>query len=77
MTDARAFVAPRLKAALKDRGMTPHALAKAIRVAPYAVVAWTKGERAPSAESIRRTCRALGIRADWLLGLEEPDGKQR
>lgn len=68
--DVRMALAERLRAAMDARGVTRHALAKAIHVTPSAVYWWAEGRREPSAESIRRVCYALEVSADWLLGLK-------
>ena len=52
-------------------GVTQKEFAKKINVPLNTFTAWLRGERLPSYEAIVSICSALGVTADWLLGLPE------
>ncbi len=66
----------RLAAAVKSRGITRTAFAKAVRRSGATVTAWLNDETsALQAEDAVRICEVLNIQLDWLLfGMDAPDG---
>ena len=51
-------------------------LAEAIGQCPSTVYGWMKGRSTPGAHSLKGICEALGVSADWLLGLAPGGGGQ-
>lgn len=46
-------------------------------VTPVAYGAWERGEREPSIDKIVQICRYFNTSADWLLGVEVDEAKQK
>lgn len=72
------MIAERVREARIRRGFTQSELSRHAGMTPAAIWQIEKGERQPSADTIIRLCRALGVSADWLLGLTVgiPEGRQ-
>lgn len=66
-----AAVGVRIRIARAARGWSQRELAQRTGFDATAVSHWERGERLPSIESLRELSRALGVTADWLLGLDE------
>ena len=60
----------RLNEAKERSGMSDYEIAAAVNRDRKAVGKWRRGENCPNAESLYAICVALGVSADWLLGLE-------
>lgn len=67
--DMSAFSA-RMREAREKRGLGNDDAAKVIGVGKTVVRYWEKGKRVPNAWSLYQICKAYGVSADWLLGLE-------
>lgn len=63
-------VRDRLSYAIKSAGMTQRALAEAVGLTEGAVSRWLSATTIPT-EKLQAVCRALGVSADWLLGLAQ------
>lgn len=63
-----------LHEALGMRDMTQTELARRIGAPPATVGDWATGRHGMSAYNLGRVCEALGVSADWMLGLKEVDG---
>lgn len=63
----------RLATAMQDRGMSQSALARVIGVDRSTISQLTKGDgaRLPNAQVVGECAAALGVSADWLLGLTD------
>ncbi|MGL4280444.1 MAG: helix-turn-helix domain-containing protein [Albidovulum sp.] len=63
----------RLSRALADRGMTQSGLARAVGVdrSTISQLLGDQGARLPNAQVVAECAAALGVSADWLLGLSE------
>ncbi len=64
----------RLKEIRIEKGVSQVELARLVQTTNDSIYSWEKGRSQPSVEAIRRLCRALGVSADYLLGLEREDG---
>jgi transcriptional regulator with XRE-family HTH domain len=71
--DRSALFRDRLSAAMTDRGMTQSALARAARAdrSTLSQVLSPAGDRLPNAQLVAECAGALGVSADWLLGLSD------
>jgi len=58
----------------KSQGMTQEQLRHSAAVSPQAVSKWETGESMPDIGAIPSLCRALGVSANVLLGIEHPWG---
>lgn len=58
----------RLRDRMEDVGVDAEALAESCGQTPRCVWQWLSGVRIPTAPSLIRISRALGVPADWLLG---------
>lgn len=58
----------RLRDRMEDAGVDAGALAEACGQTPRCVWQWLSGVRIPTAPSLIRISRALGVPVDWLLG---------
>jgi len=67
------IIRQRLLEVLGERGMTQSELARRMGLPPASVGDWTTGRHGMTADSLRRVCEALGVSADWMLGLKEVD----
>lgn len=63
-------ISENIKMARKNAGMTQKQLADAIGVYQKDISRWEKGERTPSAESVKVLCQTLHISADELLDIK-------
>ena len=63
------MIGERLQEARKRRGLTQSELSRRAGMTPAAIWQIEAGQRQPAADTIIRLCRALGVSADWLLGL--------
>lgn len=61
----------RMREAREKCGVGKDAAAKMIGVCSSVVRYWENGQRVPNAWSLYQICKAYGVSADWLLGLEE------
>ena len=61
----------RLKEARKEEGLTQGQLAAAINTTDDSIFSWEKGRSQPSIENLYALCKALGVSADYLIGLED------
>jgi transcriptional regulator with XRE-family HTH domain len=61
--------ADRLKLAAKEKGLSQAELAAAVDKSPPAINQYMSGERRPPPETIVKLCVAVGVSADWLLGV--------
>lgn len=67
-------IAERLKHARKMEGLNQQELADKCGIARNSVFGYEKGVREPDASVLKRMAGALGVSADWLLGIEgEPE----
>lgn len=62
----------RLREARIAQGFTQKRLAQLLDVREKDVSRWESGEHAPSTPRLARLAVALGVSADWLLGIEGP-----
>jgi transcriptional regulator with XRE-family HTH domain len=71
-SDEEAAIGSRLEKALAEAGITRYELAKHVGVARSTVTGWTQGRSQPdSLITLAAVCKRLGIRADWLIGLDD------
>ena len=63
--------AQRLRKAMHEAGFERSDLRRALGCSYQAVDAWFTGERVPSTVCLAAICKALGVSADYLLGLKE------
>ena len=68
--NANDIIRQRLLEALGRRGMTQAELARQMGLPPASVGDWTTGRHGMMTHSLRRVCVALGVSADWMLGLK-------
>lgn len=66
--------AERISVAIYSRYNSGRAFARAVGATYEAVGAWTSARAMPLADRLPDVCRALGVSADWLLGLSEEGG---
>lgn len=59
-----------LNEAIKASCTTNAALARRIGASACSVAGWRRGKNMPDGYNIAAICRALGVSADWLLGLD-------
>lgn len=71
----RGAFALRLATAVGDR--THDQFAREAGICRPTLTLYLSGKRVPSAETLYRICKAAGCSADWLLGLEEFDNRER
>lgn len=64
----------RLKESRLDKGLSQVELANIVQTTNDSVYSWEKGRSQPSIDMIRKLCVALGVSADYLIGLEREDG---
>lgn len=67
--DGDVFVG-RLRAALREAGMTQKDLARVLGLNYTTVGGWCRGRYTPNTCYLPTICRTLGVSADWLLGIE-------
>lgn len=60
----------RLREAMKAKGISAYALAKALKITPGAVYLWLKGRRVPQFRLATKLADVLGVSVEWLAGLE-------
>lgn len=68
--DVRETVSTRLKEAIEDYGITQKKFSEISGIPIRTIEEILKGGN-PRAETIVDICKALGVSADWLLGLED------
>lgn len=73
--DRHMTIADRLKAAMKDAGISSSQLARECGVTPAAVNKWRNGGRL-SADNLAAAARALGVNPDWLRTGKLPRERQ-
>ncbi len=61
----------RLKEARKAERLTQGQLAEKINTTDDSIFSWEKGRSQPSIEYLCALCKALGVSADYLIGLED------
>lgn len=66
-------IGKRIRLARDQRGLSQTQLADRAGAVASAVSHWETGRRTPDADNLRCLCVALGVSADWLLGLALPD----
>lgn len=64
----------RLALAMKAKGWNLKTTAEVCGVGSSAVWKWSKGDRLPGSYSLAYLCYALGVSADWILGLSDTGG---
>lgn len=64
----------RLKQSIESRGLSQRMLATLIGTSEQSICRYLKGKRLPGADILYRICKALGVSADYLLGLDENEG---
>lgn len=69
MERSTATLGARLREARQAADLTQVELAARLDVTQGMVSAWERGDRIPRTMSIFRLAMALGVSADWLLGL--------
>lgn len=69
-TESNPF-AVRLRVAMEFSGETQTSLAEKIGIKRQTIGVYCSGQSQPNADTIARIAKALGISADWLLGLTE------
>ena len=60
----------RLRAAIKDSGLSQKEIAKRVGVHPSTVSKYVRMEKYPSIDTFAELCRAIGASSDRLLGLD-------
>lgn len=63
--------ATRLNSVMRDKGMTPQMVAIRTGISDRMIRNYQKGAYTPTGYSLKMLAKALGVTADWLLGLEE------
>lgn len=61
----------RLEIAMRNTGIKPRELCRMLGIKPQRLSTYTTGQVAPAAPMVRQLCEALGISADWLLGINK------
>ncbi len=64
----------RLKAKMKEKGLTQRALSKLTDISEPAISKYLSGSRIPHLEIVGKFANALGCSADYLLGCEQNKG---
>ena len=54
--------------------LTQVELARELKVPASQLSHWETGRRLPNAANLRNICRTLTVSADWILGLDDPNG---
>lgn len=67
----RALFHRRLRDAYRASGLTQRDLGDLIGTSGPCVSSYLTGKRTPNSKSLYKLCRALGVSADWLLGLKK------
>jgi transcriptional regulator with XRE-family HTH domain len=62
-------IADRIREMRLERGWTQEELAGKLDTEAPVIASWESGRRTPNAENLVRLANALGMSADWLLGL--------
>ncbi len=60
----------RLRAAIKDSGLSQKEIAKRVGVPPSTVSKYVRMEKYPSIDTFAELCRAIGASSDRILGLD-------
>ena len=60
----------RLRAAIKDSGLSQKEIAKRVGVHPSTVIKYVRMEKYPSIDTFAELCRAIGASSDRILGLD-------
>ncbi|HIY45293.1 MAG TPA: helix-turn-helix domain-containing protein [Candidatus Borkfalkia excrementipullorum] len=60
----------RLRAAIKDSGLSQKEIAKRVGVHPSTVSKYVRMEKYPSIDTFAELCRAIGASSDRILGLD-------
>lgn len=61
----------RLKAEIKNSGLTTKQLAEKIGVSPEMVTQYTTTKKLPKLDTFVKLCKALNVSADYLLGFSD------
>ncbi len=61
----------RLKAEIKQSGLTKKALAESIGVSPEIITQYCNTDKMPKVETLYKICKTLDVSADYLLGLKD------
>ena len=61
----------RLRAVLKEKGISPYALSKTLDVAPATLQHILSERNLPRAQLLFGMCKTLNVSSDYLLGLKE------
>ena len=64
----------RVKALMKEQGMTQRELAKRSGLTEASVCKYLSGSRLPHSEAVVLLAKALGTTSDYLLGIKRDDG---
>lgn len=56
---------------MKKRGLNEIEFAKACGVSTYKMAKWLSGASVPRLNDFIKLCKALNVKANWLLGLED------
>ena len=67
----KSLFAQRLSQARKDKGWSQWSFAEEIGMSIQSVVAWENDYRIPNVDAFVYIVKALGVSADWLLGVNE------
>ena len=60
----------RIRAAIKDSGLSQKEIAKRVGVHPSTVSKYVRMEKYPSIDTFAELCRAIGASSDRILGLD-------
>lgn len=70
-------IGKRIQQRREQLGLTQEELADASGLRQSIISRLERGTRKnPSADTVRRLARALGVTADWLIGMYEPDEEE-
>ena len=65
--------ADRLREAREERGWTRYRLAREANIGDALVYSYENGEKTPGAANLAALAKALGVPADRLLGIDDPE----
>ena len=65
------IIKERLKAAIKQSGMTEGEIANQISVTQSCIAHYVKGDALPSLDTFANLCIVLDVKADYLLGITD------
>ena len=71
IVNGEALIKERLREEIRNSGMTTLELAQKVGVSPEMITQYCTTKKLPKLDTFREICKALGVSADYILGLKE------